>query len=121
MAIDRETRKDVLILVHITHTMGSEEKKGLGMLTSIRSHPPRLTPRTFCLPYGKLGLNARAAGRRQAKMVYAETSISQYRVRNETSHTKLKLGGSCRLITTGILGKRGKNSSTWEGVTAWSM
>jgi len=94
MAIDRETRRDALILVHITHTKGREETKGLGMLTSSRSHPPRLTPRTFCLPYGKLGLNARAAGRRQAKMVYAETSMSQYRVRNETSRTKRKLGCS---------------------------
>jgi hypothetical protein len=35
--------------------------------TSSTSHPPRLTPRTFCDPYGKLGLNDRAAGRKPAR------------------------------------------------------
>lgn len=35
--------------------------------TSSTSHPPMLTPRTFSVPYGKLGLNARAAGRRAVR------------------------------------------------------
>lgn len=35
--------------------------------TSSTSHPPRLTPRTFSVPYEKLGWNARAAGRRPAR------------------------------------------------------
>jgi hypothetical protein len=36
--------------------------------TSSTSQPPRLTPRTFCAPYGKFGLNdARAEGRRPAR------------------------------------------------------
>ena len=35
--------------------------------TSSTSHPPRLTPRTFCAPYGKLGLNPRATGTRPAR------------------------------------------------------
>jgi len=30
-----------------------------------------LTPRTFSVPYGKLGLNARAAGRRAARRTLA--------------------------------------------------
>jgi hypothetical protein len=44
--------------------------------TSSRSQPPRLTPRTFALPYGKLGLNARAAEKQvRMRRVAAEASM----------------------------------------------
>jgi len=71
------------------------------MHTSIRSHPPRPTPRTFWVPYGKLGLKARTAGRRHVRRVYAEASMPRYRMRNEPSRTTCELGRSCCLLTTG--------------------
>jgi len=62
-----DPRLHVMGCVNTFHTeRGPLRKK---QRTSSTSHPPRLTPRTFCAPYGKLGPNdARAEGRRPARV-----------------------------------------------------
>ena len=55
---------------------GSTEREGLEH-TSSTSHPPKLTPRTFCEPYGKLGLmglSASTAGTKVATRKETEES-----------------------------------------------
>ena len=58
--------------------------------TSITSHPPRLTPRTFCDPYWKLGLNARTAGRQAENRAEARASFIIARDANDSErpHTQ---------------------------------
>ena len=55
------TKQSAVSIHYIHHTQKEVFPK---KRTSSTSHPPRLTPRTFCAPYEKLGLNARATGRR---------------------------------------------------------
>ena len=59
---------------------GSTEREGLEH-TSSTSHPPKLTPRTFCEPYGKLGLMGLSAST-------AGTKVATRRVTEESKALK---------------------------------
>jgi hypothetical protein len=55
---------------------GNVRKKEEWRRTSRTSHPPRLTPRIFSEPYGKLELNAKAAGGKQASAATVAAAVT---------------------------------------------